>query len=91
MKGLYWYRNGWFTLYENGQIEKPDKYTSDGKSWEFVGLVEKKPFGKVGHLIPRDEVFSNYGYYNSNLRYKNGKYRYYVVDMDHGTRRTWMQ
>ena len=33
---------GYYRLFKDGRIEKPDGYMSDGKSWEFVGLVEIK-------------------------------------------------
>lgn len=85
-KFMWWARHGWYKLYEDGRIEKPDGYLSDGKSWEWVGLVEKKPYGKLGQIIPRDKCFDI-----KELKYKNGNYRYCVVDLDHGTTRIWQQ
>lgn len=85
---IVWERNGFYKLYKDGKIEKPDGYISDGKSWEFIGLLEKKPYGKTGFVIPREEVFKMD---KSDLYYKNGNPKYYVVDIDHGTRRIWMQ
>lgn len=85
-KYLTWYRNGFYKLYEDGRIEKPDGYMSDGKSWKWIGLCIKKPFGRVGPTIPREQCFDIV-----DLKYKNGKYRYMVVDVDHGTTRLWAQ
>jgi hypothetical protein len=87
---IFWYRNGWHKLHEDGTIEKPDGYLSDGKTWEFVGLLEKMPFGRYGRLIPREELF-NVNTPMPDLKYKNGNYRFNVVDIDHGTRRIWSQ
>lgn len=86
---LVWHRggSGWYKLFKDGRIEKPDGYMSDGKSWEFVGLVEKRPFGRVGPLIEREECFKMYV---DQLKFKNGKMKYLVVDRDSGTIRIWM-
>ena len=88
MKVISWYRNGWYTLHEDGRIEKPDGYISDGKSWEFIGFHKKLPFGMIGKLIPREECFK---IDPKDLRFKNGKTKYLVADKDHGTTRIWMQ
>lgn len=78
---------GWFKLYEDGKIEKPDGYLSDGKNWEFVGLVERLPFGRIGPIIKREDCFA---IPVPHLRFKNGTERYRVVDRVHGTLRIWM-
>ncbi|TET97731.1 MAG: hypothetical protein E3J23_08615 [Candidatus Stahlbacteria bacterium] len=92
-KKLVWTtnRNEFYTFYETGQIKKPDGYLSDGKSWEFVGLLERKPFGHGGVFIGRKQIFENLDFYrdNKNMKYKNGKNKYIVVDDDHGTYRNW--
>ncbi len=86
---IYWKRGGgWYKLYKDGRIEKPDGYISDGKSWEFIGLQEKKPFGNLGQLIKREELFKMK---EEDFYFKNGKPKYYVIDKDHGTIRIWSQ
>ena len=83
---INYYRNGWYKLFKDGRIQKPDGYMSDGKSWEFKGMVRKLPFGNIGPLIPREKCFN----LPEDIRFKNGKYKYLVVDIDHGSRRIWM-
>jgi hypothetical protein len=84
---IVWKRNGFYKLYKDGRIQKPDGYISDGKSWEFIGFREKKPFGRLGKLIPREQVFMMN---EKDFYYKNGKARYCVVDIDHSTTRIWI-
>jgi len=86
METLCWKRGtNYYDLYADGRIGKDDGYMSDGKSWEFVGLVEVKPFGMLGPVIPRKECFA----LKNDLYFQNGKYKYRVVDKDHGTTRVW--
>ena len=77
----------YYKLYYDGRIEKPDGYMSDGKSWEFVGLVECLPFGRIGPIITREDCFA---IPEKEFKFKNGKQKYRVVDRDHGTLRIWM-
>ena len=83
-----WYRHGWYRLYSDGKIQKPDGYLSDGKSWEFIGLLKIIPFGRYGEFIKREDCFK---IPEKELYYKNGKPRYHVVDIDHGSQRIWSQ
>jgi hypothetical protein len=83
---ITYYSNGYYKLFKNGKIQKPDGYISDGKSWEFIGLKKKLPFGNTGHLIPREECFNIPKW---DMKFKNGVQKYVVVDRDHGTLRTW--
>ena len=79
--------NEYYKLYFDGRIEKPNGYISDGKSWEFVGLVERLPFGRIGPIIKREDCFA---IPEKDFKFKNGKQKYRVVDRDHGTLRVWM-
>lgn len=79
--------NGYYKLYSDGRIEKPDGYISDGKSWEFVGLVERFPFGRIGPIIKREDCFK---IPETEMKFKNGTDKYRVVDRDHQTLRIWM-
>ncbi len=87
VESINYYINGWYTLYADGRIQKPDGYVSDGKSWEWVGMVEKRPFGHISSIISRDEFLKHKD--DLNMKYKNGNDRYLVVDRDHGTIRVW--
>jgi hypothetical protein len=78
---------GYYRLFKDGRIEKPDGYMSDGKSWEFVGLVERLPFGRIGPIIKREDCFA---IPKAAMKFKNGTQKYRVVDRDHGTLRIWM-
>jgi hypothetical protein len=79
--------NGYYyKLYYDGRIEKPDGYISDGKSWEFVGFVERLPFGRIGPIIKREDCFA---IPETEFKFKNGTQKYRVVDRDHGTLRIW--
>ena len=78
---------GYYRLFKDGRIEKPDSYMSDGKSWEFVGLVERLPFGRIGPIIKREDCFA---IPEKEFKFKNGEQKYRVVDRDHGTLRIWM-
>lgn len=80
-------RGRYYKMYKDGRIEKPDGYISDGKSWEFVGLVERLPFGRIGPIIKREDCFA---IPETEFKFKNGTQKYRVVDRDHGTLRIWM-
>lgn len=86
IRKITWYRNGFYYLYEDGKIQKPDGYISDGISWRWLGLCKKLPFGRLEPIIFRKDCFDI-----TDLKYTNGKYRYAVIDFDHGTKRIWSQ
>ena len=79
-------RGQFYKLYKDGRIEKPNGYISDGESWEFVGFVERLPFGRIGQIIKREDCFN---IPETEMKFKNGKQKYRVVDKDHGTLRIW--
>lgn len=85
MKKITWESNGYYQLLENGTIIKPDGYVSS-KEWQWIGMVEKKPFGRYSSIIKREDCFKI-----SNFKYKNGKLKYMIVDIDHGTKRIWAE
>lgn len=59
-------------------------------SWQFLGACRVKPFGHIGGLIPVQD-FESIGLNRpENWRFKNGKSKFLVCDLDHGTRRIWM-
>lgn len=73
-------KDGYVLKYSNGlnKLNSPKRLTKD---WQITGLREKKPFGNIGKLISLKEAIKE------ELEYKNGKPKYYIEDIDHGTRR----
>ena len=87
INSLLWYRNGYYELYEDGAIEH--KGILYDKDWLWLGLVKKLPFGRISQeIIPRSECIKMT---HSELYYKNGKPKYYVIDINRGTSRIWLQ
>lgn len=60
---------------------------SPSNSWRLIGFKEVKPFGNMSGTIEPQRFTSDD--IRNNMRFKNGKGRYYVVDYDHGTQRIW--
>lgn len=76
----------YYTLNEKGQVmEYSNGFKSSGSdSWKVLGLVELKPFGRIGKLIPLSEAVKI-----TCFTFKNGNPKYTAIDLDHGTRRMW--
>jgi hypothetical protein len=53
--------------------------------WRFVGVVKQLPFGRLGPIIPPEKVLEI-----KDWLFKNGKPKYRVIDIDHGTVRVWV-
>jgi len=53
--------------------------------WIVSGFRESKAFGKLGKLISVQEFV----YSHAELSFGNGKERYFIQDIDHGTVRVW--
>ena len=67
--------------YSNG-LDKTNSTSSDIQTWRVLGIVELLPFGRLGNLIPLPQAVNI-----KNFSFKNGKPKYTVVDLDHGTER----
>lgn len=52
------------------------------KTWKITGIREIKPFGRLGNLITLDQAVKL-----TSFRFKNGKPKYAICDIDHGTPR----
>ena len=76
-------KKGYVIKYSNG-LNKENAPIEDLKSWQVLGIVELKPFGNIGQLIPLKEAVKI-----KNYKFKNGKPKYTGMDLDHGTRRLW--
>jgi len=76
---------------EHGCILRYDdsKFTCPHNSWRIVGICEILPFNNL-HFIPLAKVLIDMkNGIKYNWKFKNGKPRYTVQDIDHGTLRTW--
>lgn len=51
--------------------------------WKVKGLAQVLPFGHMGAIQSLDKLVGE------NLRFKNGKSKYVLVDVDYGTTRVW--
>lgn len=60
---------------------------SFSNQWRLVGFSAAEAFGRMSHAIPTLEFISTGKY--KDMRFKNDKGKYYVVDFDHGSNRVW--
>ncbi len=72
-------------LHPCGGISRPGIFEKPSKSWVVSGAVECNNFGSVVKRYSLQDVLEN----KVNWKYKNGKQRACIVDIDHGTRRVW--
>jgi hypothetical protein len=61
---------------------------SPSKDWQALALVRLNNFGYVIERIPFEQ-WDAWLATNPAFTYKNGKPRFHLVDLDHGTRRLW--
>src|SRR5436190_921639 len=76
-----------YLIHENGDIERTDipSFQPSG-SWKMLALVSAVPNRREFIAFSRLSDFLNTA---PELRFKNGKPRYTVRDLDHGTTREW--
>ena len=70
---------GYVLRYSNG-LDKTRSSLAELKTWQILGLRELLPFGNLGHLIPLSDAVKL-----ENFAFKNGKPKYTIQDLDHGT------
>lgn len=76
-------------IHDDGRIERltgSGFAMSPSDTWRVTGAVR---FNNFGHIVERytlAQVLAGIGPW----RYRNGKQRLYLCDLDHGTHRTWM-
>ncbi len=78
-----WYETdarGYVVRCDNG-LDKREASLHDLMSWQITGIREIKPFNHLGDIIRLDEACT------LQLKRKNGKPRYTLEDVDHGTTR----
>jgi hypothetical protein len=74
-------KEGYVLKYSNG-LDKMNASIDELTKWQILGLVEIKPFGNIGHLISLNEAI-----HIKDFKFKNGKPKYTLVDLDNGTTR----
>lgn len=70
-----------YTIDEQGRFNGSD-------SWKLLGAVELNNFGYEVRRYSLKQVLENPS--DIPWQWKNGKQRTHVIDLDHGTRRVWM-
>lgn len=68
----------------NQNIIRTDMKHSPSGQWLFVGILPRQA-QKLSRMITYHSLMS----FMPSLLYKNGNPRYTIVDIDHGTTRTW--
>jgi hypothetical protein len=74
----------YYHVNKKNQLIRTDMPMGFDDAWKFVGLVKLGPFSQYGQLIRPDKVLEI-----KDWLFKNGKSRYRLVDLDHGTIRIW--
>jgi hypothetical protein len=62
------------------------KWNHPHESWEMRGLTLYQ-FGQYRYFIRLSDFFEMAGNHQTNWTFKNGKPRYFIADIDHGTNR----
>ena len=75
---------GYFTRKRNGEV-----FCKGSSDWLCRGFAIINKFGNVIEVISRLDFFILCEKNAGDLFYKNGKARFRVLDIDHGTNRQW--
>ena len=77
--------SNFYQFNNKGEIYGP--YVKPSGEWLLLGAVRYNNFGtQVVERCPFKEIKK----LNGQWKYKNGKQKWYIQDLDHGTKRTWM-
>jgi hypothetical protein len=70
---------------------KSEDYYLGSESWRVLGAVILNNFGQVTKRLSLQELYVqlNDGQAKSKLFHKNGKAKFRITDIDHGTYRQW--
>lgn len=79
------YGNETFRVTNDGLIGRPRTGMKPSGNWRITGAVR---FNNFGHIVERKSFPECMGI--KDWRYKNGKQKWHIKDLDHGTARTWM-
>ena len=73
----------YYIIDEHSRINRLDMKFTPSDGWRCVGFREVLAFGYRGPIISTEELI------RKDVRFKNGKGRFVMVDYDHGTHREW--
>lgn len=76
----------YYSLDDQGQISSPG-WSASGQ-WRVIGAVEINNFGYNVRQYSLKEILQSPE--SIPWKWKNGKQRVHIIDLDHGTIRTWM-
>jgi hypothetical protein len=77
----------WMALHADGCVSRPAIGMGPSESRRVVGAVRLNNFGRVVARVSLADILARKV---RDWQYKNGKQRWHIVDVDHGTYRTWM-
>ena len=73
----------YYIIDEQNRINRLDMKFTPSDNWRCVGFREVLAFGHRGTIISPEELI------RKNVRFKNGKGRFVMVDYDYGMYREW--
>lgn len=73
----------YYDIHPNGNIERRDMQFTPSGQWRALGVHEIGPFGRLYGREDLDVLLTR------PVTFKNGKPRFYLHDLDHGTHRIW--
>jgi len=77
--------NEYWKLHADGALELPGLVSPNAKTWRVVSAVERNNFGQVVRQYTLQDILTLV----IPWRFKNGKQRTFIRDMDHGSLREW--
>lgn len=82
-----------YSVNDSGHIGRPKINLSPSGNWKLLGIERRNNFGRVVEYIPFEHIPAHCGKGTpmSFFRHKNGKGKWRVRDLDHGTVRVWGQ
>lgn len=83
---FYVQRDEEYTVNEHGHIGRPAIKMPPSGQWVVRGAVRFNNFGRQVEFVPFPECFMR----GLQWRHKNGKGRFFIADVDHGTNRVQM-
>jgi hypothetical protein len=81
------YGNEYMTLYPDGSVSRPAIKMAASGSWKITGAVTRNNFGHVTRHYTLADILANPS--GIPWRFKNGKQKTFVTDLDHGAHREW--
>jgi hypothetical protein len=77
-------KNEVYTLNEEGMISRVCLNGVFSGQWKLLGMARFNNFGNMVERVSFPECLKIQDWY-----YKNGRLKWYPIDLDHGTRRIW--